>query len=290
MNILNKTCGLLAFAAMSLPAAAEISIPQAPVVTYGLVRDKLGNPMTAAHCCTLELVKDADRGGRVYAQSVVGDSSMPGMNYRLSLEIDSSAIGGRKNAVTNGVRMFIRATVLDTITGKTAEATLSPVSAFATPVQGTMQRLDFTTGTDIDGDGMPDDWERWMLGMAGEDDSDDGVWAFRPDADADGDGMTNYQEYLAGTDPFLDTDILKIMSFERVPGTDRAMVTFTTAADRKYRLVMTESLKDPVWTPLATANAVDGELGYTRYNGDGFERTVYVAVQAASAFIRVAVD
>ncbi len=50
-------------------------------------------------------------------------------------------------------------------------------------------------GGDTDGDGMPDSWEnQYPLAMDPNDPTDVGE-------DYDGDGMTNLQEYLAGTNP-----------------------------------------------------------------------------------------
>lgn len=43
------------------------------------------------------------------------------------------------------------------------EVALAPEPTFATPAAGTAQRLDFTTGEDADGDGLPDAWERLMM-------------------------------------------------------------------------------------------------------------------------------
>lgn len=45
---------------------------------------------------------------------------------------------------------------------------------------------------DADGDGLPDDWERQYFGSPS---------ACAPEGDPDEDGLTNCQEYLAGTDP-----------------------------------------------------------------------------------------
>lgn len=48
-----------------------------------------------------------------------------------------------------------------------------------------------TAAEDLDGNGLPDDWERQNFGRTGVD----------PNDDPDGDGLTNMQEYLAGTHP-----------------------------------------------------------------------------------------
>jgi len=276
-------CLLAADMAFSVPAATKPVVPQSPVITYGLIRDEYGAPLTKNSQAALTLVRNEARDGQVYATSAVGDSGMPGMNYRLSLEIDSAG-PRRAYAVTTGTEMFVKAT-----RGGVVEA-LSPVAMFATPAQGTKQRLDYSFGTDADADGMPDDWEEWVLDLAGRDSSFEAIVKFRPADDADGDGMTNLQEYLAGTDPFLATDLLKIESFELVPGADRARLTFLTAVDRKYRVLMTESLGSPVWTPVATAREVTGELVYAPHAGTGRRMVVYVDARLASMFFRVAVN
>lgn len=278
---------LLALSAACAAFAAS-AIPQAPVITYGLVRDPYGTPLTKASSATLELVRNAARDGTVYARASVGDSGIPGMNYRLSLEIDSSG-PTRANAVCAGTEMFVAAAL-----GGNA-ATLSPAAVFTTPAQGTRQRLDFSTGTDSDGDGLPDEWERWVIEVAGRGSGADGqatdadVAAFRPDGDADGDGMTNLQEFLAGTDPFTATDLFKIESFEVLPGTGRARLVFTSAADRSYRVVMAETPGEP-WTPVATTRTEGAALAYESYKGTGRCITVYVDASLAACFFRVAVE
>lgn len=272
--------------AFSLPAfAARVSSkpvePQAPVITYGLIRDEYGDPI-AAQSPVLELVKD-DASAKVYARCVVGDAGIPGMNYRLSLEIDSAG-PRRDNAATVGTPVRIRA-----LFGADEEP-LSPDPSFATPAQGTHQRKDFSFGTDDDTDGMPDEWEAWVLEMAGHPSTPADIAAFKPGDDADRDGMTNLQEFYAGTDPFIATDLLKVESFELVPGTDRAKITFRTTFKRWYRVLMAETLAEPNWTPVATSTEEQGDLVYEKYSGTGRLMTIFIDARLKSMFFKVAAD
>jgi len=281
--LLTVLATVAAVGALPLIAATKPATPQAPVITYGLIRDEYGAPLTMASAATLTLVRDAARDGDAYAVCSVGDSGIAGMNYRLSLEIDSA--GPRRSyAVVAGTRMFVRAA-----RGGVVEA-LSPVATFATPAQGVRQRLDFSFGTDADMDGLPDDWEEWVLDIAGKDSSAEAIAAFRPEDDADRDGMTNLQEYLAGTDPFLETDLLKIESIELIPETNRAKLVFLTSVGRKFRVLMSESLPATNWTPVATTRTEGGDLVYEPYDGNGRRMTVYVDARLGSMFFCVSAN
>lgn len=59
---------------------------------------------------------------------------------------------------------------------------------------------------------------------------------YQPDADFDGDGVSNYAEYLAGTDPFDPDDAgLKILSWKAVEGNPDVMeATFLPGPNRSY--------------------------------------------------------
>ena len=265
-----------------LSAANAVAIPQAPVMTYGFVRDEYGNPLADSAALSLKLVKDTEPDGRAYATTAVGATAYPGMNYRLSLEIDSEG-PSRPYAVLKGAQMRIRFIQ----GGEDVSATPNPV--FATPVNGTAQRLDFSLGEDADGDGMPDAWEKWVLELDGRAYDAAGVAAFKPGDDDDGDGMSNLREFLAGTDPFIDTDLLAIVSYDSDASAGRTTIRFTTVPGRTYRLVTTTTLSEPVWVPAAASRQTDGPRTYDTYPGTGRTITLYLDSPGTdAAFLRVA--
>ena len=276
---------LILFSAVSVAVTSlwGVSIPQSPVVTYGLVRDEYGVPLKSASEAEVRLVRAAVPGGTVYSRSAVTDQMLPGVNYRLSLEIDSEG-PARPYAVLSGTEMKI----LCTVGGE--EAALAPASVFATPKAGTAQRRDYTIGSDADGDGLPDAWEEWVLRCAGKAYDAAAIAAFDPKADADGDGMDNRAEFLAGTDPFLETEMFAITAFEPVAGTDWVKIRFTTRSNRKYHVIFSEKLgDDAVWAPVPTSKKVDTAGDYEKYDGTGRVLTIYAprSVEGVSGFFRV---
>jgi hypothetical protein len=116
------------------------------------------------------------------------------------------------------------------------------------------------------------------------------IAAFDPKADADGDGMDNRAEFLAGTDPFLETEMFAITAFEPVAGANLVKIRFTTRSNRKYHIVFSETLgENAVWAPVPTSKKVDVAGDYEKYDGTGRVLTIYAprSVEGASGFFRV---
>jgi hypothetical protein len=61
-----------------------------------------------------------------------------------------------------------------------------------------------TWGKDNNGDGIPDDWQEMYFG------SDPAGWTL-PSIDSDGDGMSDREEFLAGTNPRNPEDVLRVL-------------------------------------------------------------------------------
>jgi Lamin Tail Domain/CotH kinase protein/Bacterial TSP3 repeat len=86
--------------------------------------------------------------------------------------------------------------------------------------------------TDVDGDGLPDDWEMAYFQTLARDGT----------GDFDGDGLTDFEEYLAGTDP---TDPASGLSLSVSLNGGTLDLTFTAAAGKTYTVQYCYVLPNP---------------------------------------------
>ncbi len=92
---------------------------------------------------------------------------------------------------------------------------------------------------DSDGDGMPDGWENsYHL----DPEQEDGA------ADYDHDGFTNWQEFLAGTDPTNENDWLKLNAAPVPSGSNELRLTFTAVSNKTYTVLWSDVPFGGVWS------------------------------------------
>jgi hypothetical protein len=120
----------------------------------------------------------------------------------------------------------------------------------------------------LDSNGLPIAWELTYFGHTG----------VNPNADPDGDGMSNYEEYLAGTSPVDGNDYLAITSESFAAGGSSAALTWNSVATRYYTIEKTPSLSSPVWT--------DSGLGLITPDGASTTRS-FTDAGASLRFYRV---
>ncbi len=110
-------------------------------------------------------------------------------------------------------------------------------------------------GTDTDEDSMPDQWESTHGLAVGTADAID---------DLDGDGLSNGDEYLVGTDPGSGNSFFKVTAEPNAAAPGQLTLSWNTVPGRRYEIQWSPDLVTP-FTPLAeitaTAAATTHEMG-----------------------------
>ncbi len=89
--------------------------------------------------------------------------------------------------------------------------------------------------SDVDCDQMPDAWEQQIMTASGDTITD--VSQVNPNDDFDGDGFSNLEEYISGTDPTDSTSFFRITnSFMRTDQSDGFIVEWNSVPNRCYSI------------------------------------------------------
>ena len=209
------------------------AFPPAPQhLFYGMIRDAYGNPLDDPDA---EITLETPSGARVRA--ALRMNAEPGVNYYLVVPMDAGVTDEIYR--TTALRPFVSFTI-KVKSGNIMYVPMEMTGNLAKMGQpGQRTLLNLTLGEDVDGDGIPDAWERAMVGQSGN------FQDFRPEDDADNDGLNNLAEYLAGTYAF-DPDngfLLQIGKHE-----ENTALQFMAIRGRTYTILASDDLNH--WTTL----------------------------------------
>ncbi len=262
------------FAFMLAALAAEAGTPLPAQIVYGLVRDAYGFPYQDTG--RILALKGTTECARCNFTGIQTD----GLNYRLTLDMDSGGSPYAPYAVQAGDRLTLAVEV-----GGGA-LPLTPTNQLIAGPAGSAVLLNLCTGADADGDGLPDEWERLLCEQSGG--ALGSIADVHPHDDFDGDGLTNEQEFRSGTFAFLPTDLLKVSGFEST-SSGRLKLRFLTSVGMTYGLTATESLSRQEWFPMRFAQQEGDPLAYQQLIGNGAYQTVYIETAAKTLFLRLTV-
>ena len=269
---------VLALAFASLRLAAFPPSPHYKI--YGMIRDQVGTTLRVQGA-EVVLLRDGAEIGRA---PVNPDTSIDS-NYELNIRIDQGRASTRtyssKAVAANGVySLYVE---------------MNGEKFYPIEVAGTLRagnggervRLDLNLGADTDHDGLPDIWEQWQLYQSGRLAGPGGydLSLINRDGDFDGDGVSNYQEYLAGTFAGDATERFEL----RIRGktTTEASFEFFAIAGKVYAIEESADLR--IWTPVSSSLTPAGAAEtFHRATAIGV-RPIYVPVAGTSRFYRLAV-
>jgi hypothetical protein len=220
-------------ALITASASAQV-FPLPPFTVYGEVEHWNGRAFSTNDEVTVIVKVDEVEMDRT--DLAAGDYA--GQNYRLHVPISSAPRTGyaRPGDVMTFEVYFDGA--LHEVSSEAAQTVGDPATA---------RHIDMYVGTDTDADGLPDEYEELLQPYYQQAGKPSGLADISPDDDFDGDGYSNYAEFLAGTAPVVAGDYLKISDFYPV-GTNRMALAFLSAPGRSYTVPHTDHLESNNWS------------------------------------------
>lgn len=281
---MNKHCKTLAAMAVAFAAvgAAAANFPTGTHLVKGTIKDWRGKVLTSSAQVTIQAV---NTNGSVIASTTVTDPTPDGFNFLLQIPLSSTATDSTAafDDRLNGV------VVQDS--GLSLAAQQIQVGDANTVSTITLAFVDMQSFTSKDGEtvGVPREYidaiAAWMEAYGYEGDYD-------PFADYDEDGVRNYDEYGAGTNPFDKSDLLAISDYDAPQGAPHA-ISFEYVGGHVYGVGTTFSLVNPEWATqpvMKTESDVEHEQVMPSEDEDAVGvATIYVvpAEGASSQFFRV---
>ena len=274
-------CSLWILFGLAQPFVGRAFPPAPHYVIYGTVRDQIGATLLVEGA-ELVLLRNGIEIGRtpVFSQ-LKGD-----FNYELKIRIDQSRPATRtyseKAVPANGLYSIVVEMNGEKFYPINASGNLQAGSG------GERVRLDLNLGIDSDHDGLPDAWEEWQMYQAGLRPGPNGwdLSLITRNGDFDGDGISNYDEYIAGTFAGDAAERFELRIVTKVP--TGIKFEFFAITGKLYSIEESSDLK--TWVPIVfrVGTAPTGALRFQAPSVDIVNATVD-SPAATSRFYRLSV-
>ena len=229
---------ILAAVFAALNAASVVAAVNFPVGTHlikGTLKDWQNKVLTSSAAVTIQAVST---NGTVIASTKVADPTADGYNFLLQIPLSSkatestAAVGDKLNCVLvqeSGLSLAVE------------QLDVGEANTVSNVCLAFMNMKDYTKdGTTVKvAQEYVDTIAVWMEVLGYEGDYD-------PFADYDNDGVSNYGEYCAGTNPFDASDKLAITAYAAPQSAPHA-ISFEYVGGHVYGVATTLSLTNPKW-------------------------------------------
>ena len=269
-------------AALAVFPAAAANFPVGTHLIKGTLKDWQNKVLTSSAAVTIQAVAT---NGSIIASTKVVNPSVEGYNFLLQIPLSSkatdstAAVGDKLNCV------LVQESGLSLAAEQLPVGEANAVSTYALAFVNTRSYTNDVGDTVSIPTEYVDTIGVWMeaYGIAGD---------YKPFEDYDGDNVSNYAEYCAGTNPFDPTDKLTITGYAAPQSAPHA-ISFEYVGGHLYGVATTRSLTNPQWTtqPVrTTATDAEHEQVMPSANEDDVGiTTIYVvpAEGAASQFFKL---
>jgi hypothetical protein len=215
--------------------AAAQGIPEPSLVMYGVVRNTQDLDRLRIVFGSLTWTFQPVGGGPPFAVSTPLTNINDQFSYVLRVPCETEVPGFPLSS--NVLRLGSSYTRSSIFFNGTNQATLAdPAQAsfvLSSTSRGRMERVDLEISIvleDLDGNGLPDAWERLYFGRTGID----------PFADPDGDGLNNLAEHKAGTNPNDFQSQFKFIRITRQGG--GALLEWSSVTNRSYSILRSSEI------------------------------------------------
>ena len=284
MKTINKLAAMLLLPLATINVAVAANFPVGTHLIKGTLKDWQNKVLTSSADVTIQAVAT---NGTVIASTKVSDPTADGYNFLLQVPLSTTATDSTAAVGDNLNCVLVQASGLSLAATPLEVGQANAVSTHVLALVNTKSYA-ATNGTDKTvsvASEYVDTIAAWMdaYGVAGD---------YDPFDDYDHDGATNYEEYIAGTNPFDASDKLAITGYAAFQAAPHA-ISFEYVGGHVYGVVTTLSLTNPAWAtqPVKKSETdVDHEQVMPSANEEDMGvTTIYVvpAEGAASQFFKV---